>query len=97
MLEWDEHKFISKVYDDVFDCVCSMSERYYEQEGIVPPTPEDADAFDRYNNYLNEVTCNAINDIISTFEDAGMTYEKAIKAFNDVVIDEFIDLNSAGM
>lgn len=95
MMEWEKHKLAADNYDNVFDCVCAQSKIYCEQEDIVPPTPEDADAFDRYNDYLNEVTANAINDIISMFEDAGMSYEEACKNFDSRTIDEFIDLDSA--
>ena len=95
MENWEKQKLAADIYDEVFDCVCAMSERYCEEEDIVIPTSEDADAFDRYNNYLNEVTCNAINDIIDMFEDAGMTYEEACKNFDIRTIDEFIDLDSA--
>lgn len=95
MENWEKLELAKDNYDNVFDCVCAMSERYCEEEGIVIPTPEDVDAFDRYNNYLNEVTCNAINDIISMFEDAGMSYEEACKNFDIRTLDEFIDLDSA--
>lgn len=95
MMEWEKQKFSSDIYNDVFDCVCAMSERYCEQEDIVPPTPEDVDAFDQYNDYLNDVTVNAITNIIDTYENAGMSYEKLVKTFDDIAIDEFIDLDSA--
>ena len=96
MMEWEKQKLISDNYNDVFDCVCAMSERYCDEEDIVPPTPDDVDAFDQYNDYLNEVTANAIDSIIDMFEDAGMSYEDACKNFDDIAIDEFIDLDSAG-
>ena len=96
MKDWEKQELAKVNYDNVFNCVCAMSERRCEEEDIVPPLPEDADAFDRYNNYLNEVTCNAIDSIIDMFEDAGMTYEDACKNFDIRTIDEFIDLDSAG-
>lgn len=94
-MDWEKQEFAAKKYDEVFDCVCIQSERYCEEEDIVPPSPDDTDAFDRYNDYLNEVASNAISSIVDMFEDAGMTYKEAEKAFNDIAIDEFIDLDSA--
>lgn len=96
MKDWEKQELAKVNYDKVFDRVCAQSERYCEEEDIVPPSPEDANAFDRYSDYLNEVTANAIDSIISMFEDAGMTYEDACKNFDDIIIDEFIDLDSAG-
>ena len=95
MMEWEKHEFAGKIYDDVFDHVCACVERYCEEEDIVPPTPENASAFDRYSDYLNNVTANAISNIIDTYENAGMSYEKLVKIFDDIVIDEFIDVDSA--
>lgn len=95
MENWEKQEFVKDNYDNVFDCVCAMSKRYCDEEGIVPPSPDDVDAFDRYNNYLNEVTANAISSIIDTYENAGMSYEKLAKTFDDIAIDEFIDLDSA--
>jgi len=95
MENWEKQELVKDNYDNVFDCVCAMSERYCEEENIAIPTPEDVDAFDRYNNYLNEVTSNAISGIISMFEDAGMSYEEACKNFDIRTLDEFIDLDSA--
>lgn len=95
MENWEKHKLAKDNYDNVYDCVCAMSDRYCEEEDIVPPTPEDIIAFDRYSDYLNNVTANALWSIIDMFEDAGMSYEEAAKAFDDKIIDEFIDLDSA--
>lgn len=95
MMEWEKHDLAAKKFDEVFDRVCILSDRYCEEEDIVIPTPEDADAFDRYSDYLNNVTANALWNIIDMFEDAGMSYEEAAKAFDDKIIDEFIDLDSA--
>jgi len=95
MMEWEKMELVKDNYDSVFDYVCMMSKRYCEEEGIVPPSPDDFDAFYRYNNYINEVTANAINDIISMFEDAGMSYEEAYKNFDIRTLNEFIDLDSA--
>lgn len=96
MMEWEKQALARVNYDKVFDHVCIMSERRCEEEDIVPPTPEDVDAFDMYNRYLNEVTANTIDSIIDMFEDAGMSYEEACKNFDDNTIDELIDLDSAG-
>lgn len=95
MKDWEKQELAKVNYDKVFDCVCAQSERYCDENYIVIPTPEDVDAFDRYNDYLNNVTAVAITDIIDMLEDADMTYEEATKAFDDIAIDEFIDLDSA--
>lgn len=89
----DKNKFMGHIFNKVFDCVCILSDRYCEEKGIVPPTPEDADAYDRYCDYLNNVTATAITKIMYKYRD--MTYEEATEAFDNEPIDEFIDLNSA--
>lgn len=89
----EKNKFIGLIFDKVFDCVCIQSDRYCEEEDIVPPTPDDADAFDRYCDYLNNVTAAAVTEIIHKYGD--MTCKEAIEALDNETIDEFIDLDSA--
>lgn len=95
MENWEKQDFAAKKYDEVFDRVCILSDRYCEEKDIVPPTPEDIVAFDRYSDYLNNVTANALWSIIDTYENAGMSYEEACKNFDIRTLDEFIDLDSA--
>lgn len=80
------------VYSKVFDRVCTLDEHRGQEIGVPAPTPDtvDAEAYDRYCDWLNDVAWDATNNIVSAI------IENNIADVIDFVLDnmdEFIDLD----